>query len=560
MSKQINFSIFDEILEVASILEKSGFNEDRIKLTKPHVKKLEKVIPVSGKGLLYFCALFKHSFCYNLSENKTHYQTINLHSFAEYLGIDVYYIFKDFQIFSELIDKGLIDRNNMYGDDLHYYITGDLIIPRNVFESLIKNEAIDYFVETEEDIQHKLFSRLSNLKEKSSQYYFSALLTFEAEHKEASFIKRCNKIIRKTEDRLIFYYLCMKLTFERYPTNNVKELLFDITDWTSFMHLFFDDNFSLKKDGIIEVLPSELKDDCEVKLSAYGLELFYGTRACFYMPKENHHSILLNCKNIKIKNLVYDSEIESQILMFENCMENSKYNALKNRLHDNNLPVGICALFYGTPGTGKPESVFQIARKTNRDVIHVDIAETKSCWFGESEKIIKKVFLEYKDECKKARMENRPIPILLFNEADAIISKRKYVNSSSSVSQTENAMQNIILENLETFDGIMIAMTNLAENFDKAFERRFLFKVKFNKGSTEVSSKIWRSKLEKLNEEQAHELADSYSFSGGEIDNISRKIIMNEIITGEQTRFEDIKAFCHQEKIEMSEKRRIGFC
>lgn len=67
-------------------------------------------------------------------------------------------------------------------------------------------------------------------------------------------------------------------------------------------------------------------------------------------------------------------------------------------------------------------------------------------------------------------------PILLFNEADGVINKRKDSNSSA-VAQTENEIQNIILQEMEEFKGILIATTNLTDNIDTAFERRFLFKL-----------------------------------------------------------------------------------
>lgn len=340
----------------------------------------------------------------------------------------------------------------------------------------------------------------------------------------------------------------------------MKKLLFDFfADWTEIFEFLKDKKCELKTKGIIEVTSAEFTDDYEINLTGFGLWCFYGEDACYYVPQKPSSANLILSENINEKELTYDALVKEQIAFFENSMQHEQYNALRCRLHERNLPSGICALFYGMPGTGKTESVMQIARKTNRNVMHIDIAETKSCWYGESEKLIKKLFADYKKECAAARRAKLPIPILLFNEADAIISTRKSA-TSSNVAQTENAIQNIILENLESFDGIMIATTNLAENFDKAFERRFLFKVKFEKASTETSSKIWMSKLEKLSEEQAYELARTYNFSGGEIDNISRKILMNEIITGEAVCFDEIKTFCQQEKLECAETKRIGFC
>ena len=80
-------------------------------------------------------------------------------------------------------------------------------------------------------------------------------------------------------------------------------------------------------------------------------------------------------------------------------------------------------------------------------------------------------------------------PILLFNEADAIIGKCQ-VGAERAVEKMENSIQNIILQEIEQLDGILIATTNLAENMDKAFERRFLYKVKFEKPDLACRSQI----------------------------------------------------------------------
>ena len=157
--------------------------------------------------------------------------------------------------------------------------------------------------------------------------------------------------------------------------------------------------------------------------------------------------------------------------------------------------------------------------------MHVDISATKTCWFGESEKLIKEVFENYRRLCGQSKMK----PILLFNEADAVFSKRKDANSSN-VAQTENAIQNIILEEMERLDGILIATTNMADNLDKAFERRFLFKIRFDKPNLEAKSGIWLDKLPALRETEARQLASRFDLSGGEIDNVVRKATMEEIL------------------------------
>lgn len=195
------------------------------------------------------------------------------------------------------------------------------------------------------------------------------------------------------------------------------------------------------------------------------------------------------------------------------------------------FPQGIAILLYGGPGTGKTESVYQLAKATGRAVFHVDIAATKSCWFGESEKIIRTLFKRYRRVCEESQKDGTKMPIIFFNEADAVLSKRRDVDSGNTA-KTENTIQNIILEEMETLNGIMIATTNLTSNFDAAFERRFLFKIHIDQPTSEVRSKIWQNKIQLLSQCDAVTLAEEYNFSGGEIDNIVRKMEIENVIRG----------------------------
>ena len=147
---------------------------------------------------------------------------------------------------------------------------------------------------------------------------------------------------------------------------------------------------------------------------------------------------------------------------------------------------------------------------------------------------------------------------MLFNEADAVLSKRKDSNSSN-VAQTENAIQNIILEEMEKLDGILIATTNLADNLDHAFERRFLFKIKYNNPTIEAKKNIWMDKLPRLSENEAEQLASTYDFSGGQIDNIVRKSLMEEVIKGKNPTLPTLRTMCAQEKISGNGRTKIGF-
>ena len=175
-------------------------------------------------------------------------------------------------------------------------------------------------------------------------------------------------------------------------------------------------------------------------------------------------------------------------------------------------------------------------------------------WFGESEKVIKKVFEEYRQLVAKEKVT----PILLFNECDAVFGKRKNV-AYSSVGQTENAIQNIILQEMENLEGILIGTTNLTINLDPAFERRFLYKVDFPNPSFEIRSKIWKSKIKNISYTEAKQLAEKYDFAGGNIENITRKIKMNEVLSGKPVDINQIMTYCENELLSGKNLQRIGF-
>ena len=124
----------------------------------------------------------------------------------------------------------------------------------------------------------------------------------------------------------------------------------------------------------------------------------------------------------------------------------------------------------------------------------------------------------------------------------------------------ENSIQNIILQEMESLDGIMIATTNLVQNMDDAFERRFLYKVKFEKPELAQRAKIWKSMLPELSSDAATRLASAYDFSGGQIENITRKCDIESVLYGDDYVTEEkIEQYCREEKIVKKGGTRIGF-
>jgi len=123
-------------------------------------------------------------------------------------------------------------------------------------------------------------------------------------------------------------------------------------------------------------------------------------------------------------------------------------------------------------------------------------------------------------------------------------------------------MQNIILQEMETLEGILIATTNLTENLDAAFERRFLYKIKFESPDVDARKHIWHTMIPELTNEEVEKVANSYEFSGGQIENVARKYAINNILYGEaQDSLDSLFDFCDNEMIQDSnaQMRRVGF-
>ena len=353
-------------------------------------------------------------------------------------------------------------------------------------------------------------------------------------------------------DRFLFYMVCHECMEDDSFALADLSCIYPKAQAVRVSHMFKAGEHALQKDKLVECSKQGFFDQSVLTLTDEGKRLFFGDDARNFMEKMRDRDFILPEKIVE-KKLFFDRKLQAQLDLLQNCLEEEHFVVLRKRLEEKGMQSGIAVLLYGPPGTGKTESVMQIARATDRAIYHVDISATKSCWFGESEKLIKDVFKKYEDVCEHSEIR----PILLFNEADGIFSKRKD-SDSSNVAQTENTIQNIILEEMERLDGILVATTNMADNLDGAFERRFLFKIKFDKPLIEARKSIWLSKIPSLCDNAAQDLALAFSFSGGEIDNIVRKATIMEVIDGREPDIEELKRLCQEEKLH-GDSARIGF-
>ena len=456
-----------------------------------------------------------------------------------------------------LVKMGILRRlrNNMNGEF-------DYAVAPTLLESLSKNEPYQrksykdatgiQFFQYFYDITHLRYE-----DELSTELMLEEIERLMDENPELPYVKALRDIEMTDISRAVITHMSRHLVLSgttSIPMNHLVFLLDSQHQKYDFDRMMSEGKHFLMREGWVENAFSEgFKDKEEYQLTPKAREVLL--KDYDIKPGENKGCDVMQSDKITMKQLFFADNVESQLDSLSELLSEENYQGICNRLKERGLRQGFACLFYGEPGTGKTESVLQIARKTGRDIMQVNISEVKSMWVGESEKNIKAIFDRYRAVAK----HSKHIPILLFNEADAVIGKRKE-GAERSVDKMENSIQNIILQEMESLEGIMIATTNLVQNMDSAFERRFLYKVKFEKPELAQRTKIWQSMMPRLSANTAEKLASSFDFSGGQIENITRKCDIESILYGEDyITDEKIMQYCHEEKIVKKGSARIGF-
>lgn len=354
-----------------------------------------------------------------------------------------------------------------------------------------------------------------------------------------------------------FYIFLLWITLDCEESGNAKTFADMVFDNTNDSIVFLQSIASQKNDlfrlRLIETAEAFVYKSTEIKLSDESSDMLRELNVNVPISGNKKYNIIKS-QNIFPKELYFNPDEQNQLNILKSLLEDVKFSEIQNRLNQKGQATGIAVLFYGFPGTGKTESVYQIAKQTGREIIKIDISQARSKWHGESEKTIKKIFNDYYSFAEYSDKT----PILLFNEADAILSSR-VTGVLSDISKSENNIQNIILEELESFRGIFIATTNIVMNLDQAFERRFLFKIEFGKPTLEIKSKIWKSTFPNLSDSQCNLLSGKFNFTGGQINNISKKKEIDEILSGKEVEIETILEFCKNEEIIKIKTSHIGF-
>lgn len=498
-----------------------------------------------------------------LMVNRSYDTRIELNDLSDYLNCKYIKMLKYSADVEGLVKSHLIACTRGRGDgNLTYRV------PPVVIEHLKNNKSYKYELPKNLTI-NEFFGKLNEYidcrvnEECSIEGFQNDVVELIENNLHLDFASRTKALELDVNNLALFLFVCD--AFIQNREENVRQQ--DLADmccnkyhFKSVCNLLMEGNHRLQKLNLIEFCNEDgMVNREEYKLTEDTKRTFlFGVKAggSDYLSG-NFSSLLVDCRSLPAKELFYNRKVTDSIKQLEGLLEQNNFSDICNRLKEKGLRSGFACLFYGAPGTGKTETVYQLARKTDRNIMRVNISEIKSSWVGESEKNIKNVFNKYRYLVEKSDVA----PILLFNEADAILGKRME-GAERAVDRMENSIQNIILQEIENMEGILIATTNIAGNLDKAFERRFLYKIEFERPDVQAKSAIWRSMMPDLREDEADKLASLYDFSGGQIENICRKHAIDSILWGEQNPdFEKLKEHCESEVLHLgnSERRKIGF-
>ncbi|EAL0593576.1 ATP-binding protein [Campylobacter jejuni] len=443
------------------------------------------------------------SFFKSLENNKT--QTLTLALLQSELSLSEYFL-----EFLEAKPRLNFEKQEAYADYLEYL--KDEFARIQLYERLSFIQKSAYNSEIKNQI--KLYERHIKERLKKSKFYnvlADIFKEYNLEHKE----------------QIIF----LALLKEEYALSNESSIS---REMNSLLSLISENDLERHKNKKLlqENAPLLNLIECDEYLNAFG-----DISKSFFIIDEILQRIInfepKQSKKIKIESVLKDQDIFeliepstdiNDIIMPENTKELLE-NILKQqdkkvleRLHSwgikSNKNIEAKIIFYGPAGTGKTMSALAMAKSMKKSVLSFDCSKILSKWVGESEQNVRKIFDTYKNIVQTCKQS----PILLLNEADQFLSTR--VDGSSSSDKMHNQMQNIFLEQIERFSGVIIATTNFLESLDSAFSRRFDYKIEFKKPDFKDRLKIWEKFLPKkalFEKDFDINILSNYELSGAQI-------------------------------------------
>ncbi len=546
-------NVIEIIAETAETIKGCKLKEKKLVLQRQRLQLLQAYFSCTEMQAIFIISVF------DLNSQGT---SPDLEDIAQYLkcsSIKMLLYDTDFDL---LLDRGLLALKSRRSFR-HFFTKNQYEIPLEIKEAVMENEPIKVQAEKKSITVFDVLKELSELLQSREDEVFSTNACIRKgidlieDHSQFPIFNDIWKLGFTQKEVFIFFIIVwenLESTYQVELGTLSKALFDDRSDRITFEQVIIDEKGKLFTHNFIKIIPADFVQRSELTLTKKAQQYLKERDIKIHTSRQVNKETLLLHKDISKVKMHYNDAEQQQIDFLSGMLMPRKFKQLQKSLEQEKLRKGVAVLLYGVPGTGKTETVFQIAKQTRRDIFKVDVSQLKSKWYGESQKNVKKLF----DTYKEISAEQTRTPILLLNEADAILTSRN-ASDKSSTGRAEHAIQNIFLEALENFEGILFATTNFEQSLDSAFERRFLYKICYNKPTLETRSKIWKSKFPATNKAESLLLAKKYIFSGGQIENILRKYKMQAVLLQRKPNFEELNQLCNEEISFVIKQKRIGF-
>lgn len=544
-----NLTLLKAVDGIVSRSSDSGLTDEFMNMVKPFSAYLAERLKISETQAVLLSLFIEQS----------SWSSVTLENLSSLLQCHRTSLLMHLDEIEDLVSKRLLKRNS--GIDSSGYN-----VPMGVLKCLAANKpfiAPEYSKMTEEE----LFDTIMDLYERNSrndlddESLFLEINSVLKANQELPFVKALSGYTKNQDLKTVLVYLCALYVSEckeKFDQSDIRDALQSPKSFRSMLRSLERGENQLITDGLLVFDSAEsFFDRGSYRFTKKGLKKFLPEHKMKSRNEANEiNNSLISHKKVTEKKLFFNADVNAQVERLADLLQPQNFRNITANLEKHGMRKGFACLFYGSPGTGKTETVYQLARATGRDIFPVNVEQIKSMWVGQSEKNIKAAFEAYKEMCSKKKIQ----PIMLFNEADAIFGIRRE-GAESTVDKMENAIQNIILQEMESMEGILIATTNLTDNIDKAFERRFLYKIEFKRPEISVRAKIWESLIPGLTDEVATRLASEFDFSGGQIENISRMKAVDAVLTGnESLDYNVLSEYCRTETLQRAGSiKKIGF-
>lgn len=435
-------------------------------------------------------------------------------------------------------------------------------VPHNIFEALRTGDRSKLRTELKcelPDFLNRIADLVNDRGEESisTHQLQSDAKTIIEGNKHHRFVKYIDSNLIDTISKITVFavsYVRLKGQMNVSVNSFATALFDDLGEQLEYTQQILAGSHELIAKGMLKVETSDFMDEKVIVLNSAASKTL-GEAFPGLFAEEPERNDVLSWQDIRAKKLFFPASTMEHLHPLELLIGKKRFKAYKKELSNNNLTPGITAIFHGAPGTGKTEAVYQLARKTGRNIMIVDLSQTKSKWFGESEKVVKKIFDDYARLLAGSKVE----PILFINEGDGLFSRRvDLANRGTASDQAINTMQNIMLQELERFEGILITTTNLTGNLDRAFERRLTFKISFPVPDVYARKHIWKTKVPELTPAQASVLAEKYKITGGEIDVQVRHLLMKKVLDKNIDIFGTLSESCSS-SAGLEKTKKVGF-